>query len=433
MKKIAFFSALLIVIIIAMVFFAGIASREKEDSSDISSALSVIAQKSPMAKYGIVNNAILFCADDFEKNLNLSRVDSITVTSVPAVTEGSLCLGDTVVNVGQRVSRSNLDLLNFRSESKSINVGAFRFKVNDSEYEMTCNLYLLKSKNSSPITDIEDKKTFSASTHQSTLLYGKIDAYDPDGDEIRFEVVSYPKNGILELDASSGEYTYMPSGSYFGEDSFVYVALDCYGNYSGTQKIELNVEKKSSDITYVDMEDHPSYNAALTLAEKNIMSGETIGNNVYFMPDKNVSRIDFLVMLMNALGIKEAEGIKDTGFYDDAEIPASMKGYVRKARDIGVITGEVDKEGNLCFCPNEAITRAEAAVMINSVVKGELPVVKPVFADKDKIPSWASDAVYSLNHLGILTDKNGSISALSEITRVECAEALYKLILTVNQ
>ena len=392
MKKIAILSVILMAVIVATVCFAG-ASDKEVISEDISSALSVIAEQNKMAKYGIKGNSILFSADDFEKNLNLSGIVSITVTETPSLSEGTLCLGDTVLTSGQTISRSNLDLLNYRAAGKDISTASFKFKVNGGEYEMTCKLYLLDRENSAPTVTMEDERSLKVSTHTSIMVYGTVGAYDPEGDDMRFEVVSYPKNGVLTLDGKSGEYTYMPTGSYFGSDSFKYVAVDTYGNYSSSQEVKLEIKKLQTSVVYADMDKHPAHHAALTMTEKNIMSGATIGESTYFMPDVSVSRVDFIVMTMNAIGMTDIESVSDTGFDDDAQIPSSMKGYIRRARELGLITGSVDAQGRLCFEPNRAITRAEAALVIHNIVKGSVPIVKPTFADKGDIPTWATDAI----------------------------------------
>lgn len=431
MKNIAVLSAVLIVVIALMIGFAA-SSRSDIAQGDLSCALSVIANQSKMAKYGIKGNAILFSADDFERSLNVSEIESITLTEVPAITEGSLCLGDKLVSAGQIISRSNIDLLNYRGAGKDFE-SSFRFKVDGYEYEMTCELYLLDRANSAPTVDMEDDASLAVSTHVGIAIGGRIRAYDAEGDDMRFEIVSYPKNGTIDLNAETGEYTYTPLGSYFGEDSFSYVAIDTYGNYSSAKQVVLDVQRLSVDVVYSDMEGHPAHHAALALTEKSVMSGATIGESTYFMPDVSVSRIDFLVMTMNAAGIDDVKSVKDTGFDDDDEIPEEMKGYVRRARELGIIGGSIDADGRLCFEPNRAITRAEAALIVNNIVRGQVPIVKPTFADKSEIPTWASDAIYSLNHLGILSAENGNISPSSEITRAQTAQMLYSLMCVLEK
>ncbi len=430
MKRFITFSVIVIALFLTVVGI--IKEQTKSATLDVSSGLSVIANQKDMAKSALVNNTIVFSADDFEKYLNLSEVTSITVTSVPSVSEGCLCVGDVLVNVGQTISRSNLDLLNYRAADSKAKEASFKFKVNGGEYEISCNLYFLNRENASPTLSMEDERLFSVSTHQTITVYGKVSAYDADGDDLQYEVVTYAKNGVLDFDSQSGEYSYTPTGAYFGEDYFEYVAVDKYGNYSGSRRVNLTVEKLKTDVVYFDMNGHRAHHAVLTMTEKGIMGGTTIGDSSYFMPDRSVSRIDFLVMLMHAMGVNDVENVFDTGFDDDGEIPASMKGYVYRARQMGLITGSVDAEGTYCFEPNRDITRAEAALIVSKVVSGTVPTVKPTFSDKDEIPAWAHDAIYTLNDLGILSSTNGEISPTSNITRAQVAEMLYALMGYIN-
>lgn len=425
MKRIITFSVILMALIFTVI---GVIKEENSDATfDVSSGLCVIAAQYDMAKSTQVDNKIVFSADDFEKNLNISEVSSITVTSVPAVSDGCLCVGDVLVNAGQTISRSNLDLLNYRAGNENVKEASFKFKVNGSEYEMTCNMYFLTHENSAPTLSMEDERLFSVSTHQTIAVYGKVGAYDRDGDTFRYEIVTYAKNGVLDFDSKTGEYSYTPIGAYFGEDYFEYVAVDKYGNYSSSRRVSLTVEKLKTDVVYFDMADHPSHNAAIAMTEAGVMNGNKIGEITYFMPDKSVSRIDFLVMLMHAVGIKDVEAVLDTGFDDDGEIPASMKGYVRHAVNMGLVHGSVGVNGEYIFEPNRAITRAEAALIVSNLVEGSVPTVKPTFADKNDIPAWAHDAIYTLNDLGLLNTINGEISANSDITRSQLADMLYAL------
>ena len=416
-------------IIMATVFVVvGVVKDTNSDATlDLSSGLNVIASQGDMVKSAMSDNKIVFSADDFERALNIAEVSTITFTSVPSTTDGCLCVGDVLVSAGQTVSGDNLSLLNFRVANDKIKESAFKFKVNGGEYEITCRMYLLDRENSAPTLSMEDEKTFNVSTHQSVRIYGKVGAYDPDGDDLRYEVVTYAKNGVLDFDSETGEYSYMPSGSYFGSDYFEYVALDEYGNYSRSGRVNLNVEKINTDVVYCDMQEHKYHHAAISMTEMNVMNGATIGESTYFMPDKSVSRIDFVVMLMNTIGEKSTLGVYDTGFDDDVEIPQSMKGYVHRAREIGIPVGLVNENGEYLMRPSEYISRSEAALMVSALLENEIPTVKPTFADKDEIPAWASDAVYSLNSKGILESENGRISPNAPLTRSQLAQMLYNL------
>ena len=79
------------------------------------------------------------------------------------------------------------------------------------------------------------------------------------------------------------------------------------------------------------------------------------------------------------------------------------------------------------FEPNREITRAEAALIVSNLIEAEVPTVKPIFPDRNDIPTWAHDAIYVLNDLGILCSVDGSISPNSSITRAQVASMLYNL------
>ena len=426
MKRLITFSVMAMALVFAVV---GVVKEQSKDATlDLSSGLSVIASQNDMAKSAMVNNKIVFSADDFEKYLNVSNLTLITVTSVPDFTDGCLCVGDVAVKVGQTISASNLNLLNYRATNTDVTQSSFKFKVNGGEYEMKCNMYFLTRENSAPTLSMEDERIFSVSTHQTIAVFGKVSGYDADGDEMRYEIVTYAKNGVIDFDGRTGEYCYTPSGAYFGNDSFEYVAVDKYGNYSASRRVNLTVQKLESTVVYCDMQGHRDHHAAMTMTEKGIMNGTKIGNETYFMPDKAVNRIDFVVMLMNAIGHGQVETVLDTGFDDDAQIPATMKGYVKAARELGLVSGSVNSNGDYLFEPNREITRAEAALIVSKLIKADVPTVKPIFPDRNDIPTWAHDAIYTLNNLGILGSVDGSIAANSNITRAQTARMLYALI-----
>ena len=101
--------------------------------------------------------------------------------------------------------------------------------------------------------------------------------------------------------------------------------------------------------------------------------------------------------------------------------------FAYRARQMGLITGSVNADGEYLFEPSRDITRAEAALIVSKVVSGTVPTVKPTFSDKSEIPAWAHDAIYTLNDLGILSSNNGEIAPRASITRAQVAEMLYAL------
>lgn len=393
----------------------------------VSPGLSVLAEQSSMAMAGLRGGSISFERADFARALNLplSSITDVTFTSVPSVSEGELLVGTTVLNSGQTVSGTNLHLLSYEPKEE-ISCSSFSFRVGSSPVEMTCKLYMLDEVNYCPSLNVASSfNSFSASTYGNTTLFGVLPAYDPEGDEITIEIVSYP-SGILELtDKHTGEYTYTPLKNASGKDSFTYVARDVYGNYSASATVNLTVKRSTVSVTYADMKNSPYANAAMAMTERGIMSGSQVGAVNYFYPNVEVSRAEFVVLAMNALGVTSVSNTECKVFADGKDIPEQMRGYIEAAYRMGYVKGSL-VDGELCFRPNETITRAEASAILGNMLGAAMPTatVKPSFADSEEIPTWAEGSVYSLNMMGLLTASDGKIEPLSKVTRQEAAQLL---------
>jgi hypothetical protein len=428
---------LIALLCVALCLAATLSACGAKQNSEIPDAQSVLSQgvqilsaSTEMAVWGPRGNDVTFEAEDFSRNLNLSKIDYIKVVSLPADTEGELLMGSVRVSAGQIISGENLAHLCFSAADDSITKASFGFSANGSATVMTCNIHLLDGANYAPTVSMASSATLEVSTYRDREAFGRLSAYDPDGDAIVFEIIKAPQNGsVLLTDREEGTYVYVPRSGFVGSDAFSYVARDVYGNYSTATTVNLRVMTSGTSVTYVDMVDSKAANAALSLTEAGVMSGVQIGNQHFFYPERTVTRAELLVMAMNAAGITDVPACEATGFADDAEIPSAMKGYVSAAYTMGYISGSL-KEGKLCFLPGEEITRAEAAVMISAILGEESSGVIPTFADGADIPVWAQEAIYTLNVLGVMDATDGYISPTSLVTREQAAlilEAMGKL------
>ncbi len=399
-------------------------AAEQGELPVVSYGLSVLSARTDVAFSAMVGNDITFSADGFARGLNLSAVRYITVMSVPSVTDGELLMGSSKIVAGQTVTAEQFLNMTFHPATEDVMRTGFTFTANGSATPMFCNLYLLDEVNYTPTVSMASGLDLEVQTYKGVAAYGTLSAYDPDGDDLIFEIVSYPQNGTLELtDAGRGAYVYRPNSNYIGPDSFTYVARDQYGNYSTSATISLTVDCSGTSVTYVDMKDSEAYGAALKVTEEGIMSGVQVGNQYYFYPEQTVSRVEFLVMAMNAAGIREVPECTATAFADDADIPDAMKGYVAVAHSLGIISGS-EENGELKFLPNESLTRAQAAVMLDALIEPSESHTLSVFADHSEIPVWAADAMYSLNAAGIMTSTNGYIAPDTAVNRAQTAQML---------
>ena len=155
------------------------------------------------------------------------------------------------------------------------------------------------------------------------------------------------------------------------------------------------------------------------------MNGTRVGANHYFKPTAAISRAEFLVTAMHAAGIGEADvaAYSKTPFADDEAIPTSMRGYVALAAERKYISGRT-VEGQFCFCPDEPITRAEAAVILSNIIGYATEDTVTVFADASSLPAWSEQALTSLSALGILVPMDGNAHPTATMTRADTAEWL---------
>ena len=391
----------------------------------ISPALFILAEDTDMAMAALRGNVISFTDKDFCRAMNLSRIDSVTITQVPQMTDGELRVGKRLVSSGQTLKGAEISSLTYTPANANINNSSFRFSVNGSPVDMVCKLYHLEKYNESPTLGSTHSNYTDVSTHRDVPLYGTLPSYDPEGDETVIEIVSYPDTGSLVLlNKYTGEYKFTPTVGQTGKDGFTYVARDKYGNYSAAGSVSLTVSRPKVSVTLADMQEHKGYNAALTMVENGIMSGTQVDNTTLFYPNKTVTREEFIVSAMNSLGMRDLAKVEKTVFADDAKISENAKNYVGAAYELGFIKGELNENGALCFDPDRPITKAEAACLLTRMIDAPTPTSKPVFTDADNIPAWAAPSIYSLNYMGILNTTDGSISPMSKLTRSDTAMIL---------
>lgn len=396
-------------------------------SADFGSGVEVMTSEGELIKTGLFGKKIVFSDTDIKQGLAISDFDSITVTKLPKSTEGTLMLAGRRVGEGSVIRRKNIGALVFIPASKDVKESSFSFTVKPyaDNNDITFKLRFTDKINYEP--KIEDASPTSLMTQRDIASYGKMKATDAEGDKISFIVVSYPEYGTLELlDKASGEFRYTPTKEYVGEDSFSYVARDEWGNFSTLATMTVSVAERKSEVVYQDMKGEKEYNAAVTLSAMGIMSGKIIGDGTYFLPEEEVTKAEFVAMLMKTLGIKADSTLTASYFDDNDKIPPALVSYVATAQKAGYITGSFEK-GKLVFKPDEPITSYEAAGIMKNVLGKSATVESDALSDS-AIPVWAREDVYLMCSLGIFDTEFENIEKDDVITKRECAAYLFRIL-----
>ena len=387
----------------------------------LSPGLSRIAETSTMIKSGPLAE-IRFTQEDFTRATLAEDLNSITITSLPAVSSGVLYLGSVPLAVNQNISASSLSNLRF-VPAKQAESGSFTFRFGE-DYAMTCQLRITEEVNLAP-TISESQICSAAWTQKDISCFGTLSASDPEGDALCFEILEYPAKGLLALtDSTHGDFRYTPYSGYSGEDSFLYRVRDSYGNYSEPSQVTVRIDRQNASLVFADMSDHWAHSAAITMACSGIMDYAQETGMALFYPEKPVTREEFVVMVMRALDFEPDVLSVHTVFADDSAISEEARPYVNAAFNAGIIHGR-EEGGSLLFSPASYITRAESAVIVNNIIGAEVPMTVSAFTDSASIPVWAQSSLYALNHLGILRGTGaGAISPYAAITRAQAAQIL---------
>lgn len=415
---------LVLISIASMLYFGGIGA-----DAFFGLGAQVVASDVNMIKTALIGQKITFTDGDFKSALALADFDTITITQIPASTEGTLLLSGRRVGKGRVIKRKNLGGLVFIPASDAVTECKFKFTVDGyaGGAEIECILKFIDKVNYAPEAIGDTVGTSGINTQQSISVWGNLGATDPEGDALEYIIVTYPKRGSITLtEKDSGRYCYSPIGSYVGKDKFTYVVRDEYGNYSKPMTVSVRINERMCDTVYRDMEEREEYNAAVAMTAMGIMSGTQLGDDMYFNPDDTMTRAEFVTVAMKCAGIKADSSLMSTYFDDDDKISVSLKGYIATAQRTGIIVGDF-KDGKLLFSPNEEITRYEAAKILASVIGANSEGEESVFAGDGDIPVWARSGVYAMCSLGIFDSDD--VSSLSEkITRADVAEYLYRLL-----
>ena len=396
---------------------------EKEAASlTVSAGLQHLADDALIACAAPAGQSISFTPEWFDTALGGGAVSAITVTALPPATEGVLRLGHSAVALGQVIPRETISFLSF-VPNEGVRESSFSFMPagldGGAGYTLRCALSLTDSVNCCPSAT---KTVTPVSTHSSITLTGTLCAEDPDGDAVRYEIVSYPTGGTLLLDSVSGVFTYTPDSDFTGEDCFTWRAQDVHGGISAPVSVSLTVRALTTGNLFSDIAEGNVQSAALRVRDKGLMTGEELGGKHYFRPDGQLTRAAFVAILLKAADIN-APDANETGYTDDADIPAGMKGAIRYAREKGWL-GE-----DTAFRPNDAITRAEAAAIAARVLALDAPGYADTVTDFAAIPVDVADALYAIYEGGYLfTMADGSLAPAGVLTRGDAARFFSRIL-----
>ncbi len=342
----------------------------------------------------------------------------VYLCEVPAEDIGSLRYGERTLQTGDILPTDALSSVVFHpAEATDALTCLSYYTIYDDKLsdETVMTIALRSGKNQTPIA-----KDGTLETYKNLPKSGIFDASDPDGDTLTYTIVETPKRGTIQIE-NDGTFIYTPKENKVGKDSFTYTVTDPSGSVSEEATISVEILKPMDTTTYADMAGDPNEFEALWMRSTGLMEGSQVTGQLCFHPEETVSRGEYLVMAMALAGLDPEEGTQ-CSFADSEQTPEWMQGYLCSALRQGIIHG-IRRADGLCFCPQNPITGAQAAVIAQNILKLDTDETKTVFADNNAIPAWAAHSMDALRQVGISLPE----SATAPMTRRDCACMLYRM------
>ena len=389
----------------------------------------MVSNEVTLIKTGLLGQKLTFSDADFKAAYAITDFDSVCINSIPSSNEGTLLLAGRRVKQGQTVKRKNVAALVFVPASADVTEAKFNYTLRrgGTESTGTCEMKFIDRVNYAPEAPAEKEASLSLTTQAEISVYGRMEGSDPEGDRLDYIIAAYPKNGLLTItDKENGGYKYTPVDAFTGYDSFTYVLRDEYGNYSEPREVGIRIVERMSNEVYADMTNRSEYNAAVAMSALGIMSGRTVGDGKYFMPDEAMSRAEFVAIAMKATGIRADSSLTKTFFDDNTDIPIGLISYVATAQRLGIIDGDLTEAG-LVFEPNKGITKNEAAKIMTRILGLKTSDEDEIYFDNASVSVSARGSVAAMFTLGIFDGSIEEFTGTDIVTRADAAEYLYRI------
>lgn len=261
-----------------------------------------------------------------------------------------------------------------------------------------------------PVVELSVKisgNTVSWSSHTSKVKVSV--PYTPSAEELQ----SLEHITVWYLDGS-GNTISVPCGRYDPDTGMVTFVTNHFSAYAVAYVKKI----------FTDLEVYPWAQREISvLVSKGIIKG---GQDRY-ASDANITRADFLVLLVRTLELSVEQA--DDNFNDVNPLDYYYK-ELGIAKKLGIAKGV----GNNQFNPREPITRQDMMALASRAMKmaGRLEptedlTVLDVFEDKTAIASYAKDSIAALVEAGLIKGSNNRINPMENATRAEIAVMMYRI------
>ena len=351
-----------------------------------------------------VESDSVYCFSTQDFSPEAEQLRGICITSLP--TEGTVYLGQRVLRAGDILTSQQIDQMTFaplRSE-QDLQVQVSYLPIYDDRVEQNTVMTISVWGKEDRAPEAQDS---TLETYKNLPNEGTLKVADPEGQALTYTLVRAPKRGQVEI-REDGTFLYTPKKNKVGVDSFTYTATDPAGNVSRTATVTVQILKPTDARQYTDTVGEDCRFAAEWMRNTGLFIGESVAGEQCFFPDKEVSRGQFLTMLLKTLEIPGEDAA-------DTNAPAWLQPYLAAAERAGLTANLADVQ---TWDWEQSITGAEAAVMVQNALDLQEPEVS---ADAEQTPDLTETC------LAVMAQNGIELSADGALTRAQVAQMLYKV------
>ena len=359
------------------------------------------------------DTAYCFTPQDF--SLSEEPVTGICITELPRE-NGTVLLGSRILQPGDILTAQQIGQMTFsplqQQEDSQAAISYLPIFSDRVAPPATMTLSIRGKEDKVPVA--QDSTT---ETYKNLPNNGQLKASDPEGLALTYTLVRAPKRGDVVIH-EDGTFTYTPKKNKVGIDSFIFTAADPAGNVSREATVTVQILKPTDARQYTDTAGLDCCFEAEWLRNTGLFVGESVNGQRCFLPDKAVSRGEFLAMLVNTLDIPA----KESSSMIPENTPDWLKPYFTAAMRAGLLDRLPDSE-TAAWDLQQPISGAEAAVMVQnalalSVSQESLEEDISVMQEDDSVPAWAATS------LTVLADNGIYLSPMDTLTRSDTAKLL---------
>lgn len=355
-----------------------------------------------------IDSQDIYCFGAEQFSPGETELAGICLTQLPEKSQGLLMLGERLLRPGDVLTAQQVGEMTFVSGSvqqdSTATISYLPVFANGLAGEATMTLSIRGRENKAPIAE-----DCAFETYKNLEVTGTLKVRDPEGQEMQFALTRPPKRGTIEI-SPDGRFTYTPKKNKVGVDSFTFTATDPAGKTSREATVTVSILKPTDAGQYTDTAGKSCRFSAEWMKNTGIFVGENIGGSPCFSPERQVTRGEFVTMLVKALNLPTDEAVTETGYSD---VPQWLRPYLAAAIRSG-LTARLEAADS--FGPDQPVSAEEAAAMLCSALNLQCQQQPALSAQEEEAAATYQE----------IAAQNGFLFPSAALTRADAAELLYQ-------